>query len=455
MAVHANGHQRAATQKGSLTHSHASRFWRCQVYTPPEVVSTFWSLLKQHRSSLESVVDLGAGDGRFAVGGFFKSYLGIELDKGSAPALDLPRNAKLVYDCAFAYRGGPYSACVGNPPYLRHHDLTPKWRDKIWTQIKTELGLELDQRANLFAYFMSLGLMRAAADGLVAQLVPFEWVSRPSTQSLRNLIHQKKWAVSIYRFSQNIFDDVLTTASITIIDKGDRSGKWSYFDIAGDSKTISRRKGETGTKASVLPYEDRGELWAMRGLSPGSQSVFVLTEDERSELSLSSEDVSAAVTSLKHVPSDITDLSSAAFHKYFVESGRRCWLVRSDRAVSRRLYRYLYKVPSAIKRNHTCKTRTPWYRFRPHPIPNLLFSSGFVKRGPKVMVNSIRATPIGAVTGIYANGETRWDDIRAKLATFDFESAVIAYAKTLKKVEIGQLNSVLRAIGDGSQADRN
>ena len=95
-------------------------FRQAQVFTPLSIVKIFWEILSKHRECMGSVLDLGAGDGRFARGGKFQRYLGIEIDDAT-PKSELPINAKLHYGCAFAIAGRNWDAVIGNPPYVRHH----------------------------------------------------------------------------------------------------------------------------------------------------------------------------------------------------------------------------------------------------------------------------------------------------------------------------------------------
>jgi hypothetical protein len=73
--------------------------------------------------------------------------------------------------------------------------------------------------------------MKTRPDGLVALVLPYEWVSRPSARAIRQHIDDNGWSVSVFRFNLEIFQDVLTTASISIIDKRRRNRGWQYHDV--------------------------------------------------------------------------------------------------------------------------------------------------------------------------------------------------------------------------------
>jgi hypothetical protein len=242
-----------------------------------------------------------------------------------------------------------------------------------------------------------------------------------------------------------IFDGVMTTASISIVDKRRRDGHWTYYDITPDYQ-VERRSGVTNSDAQVLDYAERGKIWALRGLSPGSQHVFTLTEGERIRNGLSRKDVDPCVTTLRHAPSNLRTLTEAAFNKHFVQAGQKCWLIRSHaKNRSAGLDSYLAAVPKKDRQTYTCQNQTPWFKYLPHPVPWILFASGFTHFGPKIMVNSVRAHAVGSVWGVHAKARLPLRRLQNHLLSVNFEEQVVAHAKTLKKVEVKQLNAVLNA----------
>ncbi len=414
-----------------------------QVTTPAPVVSLFWQLTKQYRERLRTVLDMGAGDCRFAKGGAFERYVGVETDRRRVAVAQPPPNGEIVHGCVFRHEGRDYDACIGNPPYARHHDIESPWKERTVARLERELGVSLDKHCNLYIYFFCLGLLKTHQQGLLALVIPYEWVSRPSANALREYIHRERWNVAVYRFQMPIFKDVLTTASVSFVDKASRDGHWRYYDITPDYHVV-RRRGIANSKDGVLDYAERGRIWTLRGLSPGSQKVFTLTEGERIHAGLSKRDVVPCVTTLRKVPRDLRELTRAAFRKHFVRSGEKCWLIRShEDERSDALDAYLDSVPEKVRRTYTCQNQSPWFKYLPHPAPQLLISSGFTNFGPKVLVNSVGARAVGSVFGIHAKEPLPRRRLQAHLLQIDFEKQVVAHAKTLKKVEVKQLNSVL------------
>lgn len=422
---------------------------RSQVSTPLDIVKLFWRITHVYRDRLPHVLDLGAGDCRFALAGRYDSYLGIEIDDRRHPLDDLPDNARVQYRCAFEDDDTRYDACIGNPPYVRHHDLNRSWRDAIARRLEAETGESINRKCNLYVYFMFLAILKTRDSGIVSLLIPYDWASRPSAAPLRRFIEKNNWNVDIYRFSAPIFDGVLTTVSISVVDKGTSDGRWNYHRI-GRNGDVSRLKSVTGSEQHLLPYEARGKIWAQRGMSPGSQRVFTLSEGERIHAGLTKQDVWPCVTSLRGVPATLSLLTEAAFRKRFVDAGSKCWLIKSSEPkLSPRLLAYLSSVSEEVRATATCNARDLWYRYPLLPIPQLIVSTGFKTFGPKVLVNTFGVRPVGAVAGIYADFPVGATRLRQYLTSVNLEGRVVPHAKEFRKLEIRQLNAVLNQFQNG------
>jgi hypothetical protein len=417
---------------------------RSQVDTPTEVVRFTWDLVSRYRSNIGQVLDLGAGDCKFALTGTYKTYQGVEIDRKRTHGLILPKRAQVHVGCAFKFEPTGYSLCIGNPPYVRHHDLDEKWRDKTAAHLSKVMEVPINRKANLYVYFLALALLKTRSDGLVALVVPVEWTVRPSANGLRQFIKKHKWTVDIYRFNDTIFESVITSASVAIIDKKGTSGKWRHFDVTRDPRTGAYISTQA-SQAKVVPYEERGDVWALRGMSPGTQTVFTLTEGERIHAGLSTADVMPCVTTMRRTSERLIALNESNFKKYYVDKGEKCWLIKShERHHSPRLAAYLKGVPKHLRDTWTCNKRRPWHRFILHPVPTILISAGLSAIGPKVLVNKIGAHAVGAVSGIHTKRkDLSAQNIAEHIVSIDFSKTVLAHSGTLRKIEVRQINSVL------------
>lgn len=428
-------------------------FDRCQVSTPPDIVALLWKLALQSRkdTSFKAVLDLGAGDARFAssASARYDRYDGIELDHHKFAQIALPEHAKVTYGDALRWTRTVYDLCIGNPPYIRHHHLDAGWRREALDHLAAQSGVRLKSTANIYILFLLQSLLRTRHDGLVVQLVPFEWVTRPSASELRTYIQDQGWDVQVYRFDRDIFPRVLTTASVVIIDKARKSQRWRFGTIDRDG-SIQTTARPSGSARDVLPYTPRCEnVYAMRGLSPGGQKLFVLSEQERLYHSLKKgRDVSPCVTSLRRVDELATNLDRNTFERYYIRSGAKCWLIRTDRAKrSPELIGYLETLGTRWKKYATCTKRKDWAAYKCDPAPALLVSSGFVGKSPKIIVNDIGAIAVGSVYGIHTLMQFKSpENVVARLRAYDFRARIVHHSNNLKKLEVRQLNTVLHRL---------
>lgn len=422
---------------------------RCQVDTPSELVRATWNHVNSLRTGIiGKVLDLGAGDGRFATGGTYLEYIGYEIDAERCANARLPDHARLVNRCAFSDDIDDADLCIGNPPFVRNQDLPAGWREQASEVLRRRLGISVSGLANAWQYFFLQSLASLRNDGLCVLVIPFEWVSRPSARSLRDYIAKQQWEVTVYRLIDTTFDSVLTTSSITIVDKAKQTGRWSYFEETADGEYLPMESA-SGSKLGVIDYVRRcdipaGTPRAVRGLSPGTQKVLTLTEGERVHSGLSiGRDVVPCITTLRVLPGDVRNLDDAAFKLYYRSTGQKCWLIRTDATPSGALTAYLNAVPPTDYQTATCLKRETWWAFNMPPIPEVLIAQSFKGEFPKGVRNTIGARAVGGVSGIYNANEDQITTIIGGLDGEDLRDRVVAHSNGLRKIEINQLNSLL------------
>jgi len=421
---------------------------RCQVDTPMNLVEATWRHVQELRASVGKVVDFGAGDGRFSLYGCYREYVGYEIDRDRCNNANLPTNAVLLNYCAFSDTIENADICIGNPPFVRNQDLPDGWRQHASNVLLKRTDVIVSGLANAWQYFFLLALASLKDDGLCALVIPYEWVSRPSVKALRNYISTQRWNVSVYRLVDNTFNSVLTTSSITIVDKAARDGVWTYFEETG-SGDYTQLPSPSGGPDGVITYLRRSEMGkseprAIRGLSPGTQKVLTLSEGERARFGLKmGRDVVPCITTLRHLPADVKELNEASFQTYYRDIGRKCWLIRTDTKCSKTLDAYLDSVPPADYHTRTCLERAQWWRFNMPPKPELLVAMSFRGRFPKIVTNTIGARAVGSVYGIYNVTVAQTERLTAYFNDIDIRDRVVAHSNGLRKIEVNQLNTLL------------
>jgi hypothetical protein len=423
---------------------------RCQVETPEVVIQAVWKQVFSRRSAIGKVVDFGAGDGRFARWGTYSSYTGYEVDRSRWSPLPLPSHAQLLSRCAFSEYIEDADLCIGNPPYVRNQDLPYGWRQRAASILRNRTGFEISGLANGWQYFFLLSLVSAKPGGLIALVIPYEWVSRPSAIGVRDYIRKNGWNVSVYRLRDEAFSRVLTTSSITIVDKAHDNSRWEYFQEASEGlyeKLPSVTLGQVGLLAYSSRRGKKSAVSAKRGLSPGTQKLLTFSDRERARLGLrTGTDVVPCVTTLKHLPYGVQNLGEREFDKYYLRMGKKCWLLNTSRPTSQRLRDYVEHVPSTEYATSTCLSRDEWWKFRMPEVPDVLVSSGFVGDHTKAVVNSIRARAVGSVCGIYEISQRRRADIVDAIRNTKLSDRIVPHSNGLQKIEINQLNTLLQGI---------
>lgn len=419
---------------------------RCQVDTPDALVALAWKQVEARRSEVVRVLDFGAGDARFAGHGAFSVYVGYEVDTRRSPHTALAENVSIERRCAFSHTAQDADLCIGNPPFVRNQDLPVGWRHMASEEVRTRTGVNLSGLANAWQYFLMLALASCKDDGLVVQIVPYEWVSRPAAGPIREYILQNGWSVDVFRLPDGVFPVVLTAASITVIDKRATSSRWRYFDltVTGASEELPTM---TGSRGSLLEYRaaSDGAPSARRGLSPGTQKLLTLTEGERVHAGLRiGSDVVRCVTTLRPHAAGVSALDADEFESTFRDGGMKCWLIRTDRDPSERLLAYLARFDQEDYDTSTCLGRTVWWKFpMPTEVPILLVSQAFRGSAPKIVRNHAMVHAVGGVAGIYGVEDDDIDDLASALRRTRLDTQVVPYANKMLKVEINQLNTLI------------
>ncbi len=191
-----------------------------------------WTL-RQHP---DRIVDPGSGSGRFAVAAA-KARRGLEI-----VAIDLDPIATLLTRAALAAVGakrarvihGDYltvaiarqrgrTAFIGNPPYVRHHDLDPATKSRA-AVLAEAAGHKLSGLAGLHALFYLATLSKHGARGDVGTFVTSaEWLDVGYGNVIRSMFTNGLGGRSLTVFDPESvpFDDAMTTAAITTFRIGD------------------------------------------------------------------------------------------------------------------------------------------------------------------------------------------------------------------------------------------
>jgi adenine-specific DNA-methyltransferase len=199
------------------------------VYTPAPIVN---AMLDWASGEIvpQRVIDPGCGSGRFlvAAGRTFAGadLIGIEIDPLAAilarahlSAAGMANRAQVVncdYRAFSLPNDGRRTLFVGNPPYVRHHDIAREW--KQWLSVTAaEYGLNASQLSGLHVYFFLATRQMAQPGDLGIFITASEWLDVNYGRIVRELLLDHLGVKLIQLIDPTLapFPGTATTAVIT------------------------------------------------------------------------------------------------------------------------------------------------------------------------------------------------------------------------------------------------
>jgi hypothetical protein len=275
-------------------------------YTPNAIVAamTGWA---RRNAQPSRIVDAGAGSGRFlvAAGRTFTTahLLGVEIDpvasiiaRGHIAAAGFADRASVLltdYRNLTLEESPLPTLFIGNPPYVRHHRISRKW--KRWlTKRAVEERLSASQLAGLHVYFFLATARLAKAGDSGIFVTAAEWLDVNYGKLVRDLFAGQLGGEAIHLIEPTAlpFADAATTAVITCFKPGTVS-RTVHVRTVGDASTLGelengrpiRRERLSASRWSPLLRRSRkvpegfielGELCSVhRGQVTGANRVWI------------------------------------------------------------------------------------------------------------------------------------------------------------------------------------
>ncbi|WP_202567686.1 methyltransferase [Agreia sp. COWG] len=278
-----------------------------QTYTPAPIIESMlaWA---QRRPTPARIVDPGAGSGRYllAAARAFPgaSLIALEIDALSGLMLRANIRAAGFSDRATVVIGDYRSAelgsidsptlFIGNPPYVRHHQIDPEWKDWLVTTAASH-GLRASKLAGLHIHFFLATAQHARPGDYGAFITSSEWMDVNYGSVLRELLLDSLGGTEIHVIdpTAETFADATTTGAITCFEVGieqpsmrlRRVESVSTLGGLGLGAEISRARLSESSRWSVLlrtavqvpeGHIQLGELCRVhRGTVTGANAVWV------------------------------------------------------------------------------------------------------------------------------------------------------------------------------------
>jgi len=236
------------------------------VYTPRPIVDSMvaWAASE---GPIERVVDPGCGSGRFllAAARQFRNASLIAIEVDPLAALILRANLALSGHAARArvivddYRSVELlpikgsTLFIGNPPYVRHHDLSPE--GKTWLAASAaRAGIKASKLAGLHVHFFFKTAELARARDIGAFVTSAEWLDVNYGEALRRLLANGLGGTSLHILDAKSapFTGVAATAAITCFRVGRRPANLTVRAVPAADQIGDLSKGQKVSWDSVV-----------------------------------------------------------------------------------------------------------------------------------------------------------------------------------------------------------
>lgn len=362
----------------------------------------------------------------------------------------------------------PFNLVLTNPPYVRHHHLPAAEKHRLKAQLMRSLHLDISGLAGLYCYFLLLCHDWMEEQGLAIWLIPSEFMDVNYGVILRRYLTEHVTLLHIHRFCPTDvqFTDALVSSAVVVFRKAppppNHAARFSFAGPIDQPQTEAQVPLETLRRSrkwtqfpATTTVSDTGELTLgdifaiKRGLATGSNSFFILTEEDIGHWHIPRQFMKPILPGPRHLTGEIIEvLPSGA-----PDVSPRLYLLDCNEPEERikttwpRFYEYLQTGKAQkIHEAYLTSRRTPWYsqEQRP-PAPFLCTYMGRSRKGKdpfRFFWNRSQATAHNVYLMLYPAGP-----LRAALAAHP--ELHVRVFEALQRITPGQLLSEGRVYGGG------
>ncbi|WP_085950760.1 Eco57I restriction-modification methylase domain-containing protein [Gordonia sihwensis] len=282
-----------------------------QTYTPPSIITAMTSWAAEQGTPVR-IVDPGAGSGRYLLAAAKRfpksSIIAAEVDPFSALMLRANIAVHNLHDRA-EVRLGDYRSLelpevhgptlfIGNPPYVRHHQIAAEWKKWLLSTAKAR-GFKASALAGLHVHFFLATAQLGKKGDFGAFITGSEWMDVNYGSLVRQLLLDGLGGDSIHVLDPSAapFADAQTTGAITCFKVGAaptsiKLRRVERVDDLGNlskGRRVSRQRLAESSRWSVLTrvtpkipagYVELGELCRVhRGAVTGANAIWVQRRD--------------------------------------------------------------------------------------------------------------------------------------------------------------------------------
>lgn len=441
-------------------------------YTPGTIVQTMVNWAKAYAKPTR-IVDPGSGSARFlmSAGTAFPAaeLIGVEIDplaallaRANLAVAGLAARARISLTDyrSFQHTGEGKTLYIGNPPYVRHHQISTKWKEWLFNEAG-KLGLSASKLSGLHVYFFLATARNTKPGDFGTFITAAEWMDVNYGALVRALVLEKLGgkSMTVIEPTAQPFPDAATTAAITTFEIGSKPTSIFFrridslrnLDGLDKGRKIHRDRLSTEARWSYLTrasekapegYVELGELCRVhRGQVTGANGVWIAGEHSKD---LPRSVLFRTVTRARELIEAEGVLDDASKLKYVIDIPIDLDML--DTSERRAVDRFL-KIARAMGANkgYVASHRRAWWSVglrSPAPI----ISTYMARRPPAFVMNNADARHINVAHGLYPRESL---SARARKALVDYLQSNISqrsgrtYAGGLTKFEPREMERLI------------
>jgi adenine-specific DNA-methyltransferase len=370
------------------------------------------------------------------------------------------------------HNDGQFDVLIANPPYVRHHHLTPAQKNAFHTMATRVSGVTLSKLAGLYVYFVLISHDQLAPGAVSSWLIPAEFMGVNYGSALRDYLTNNVTLERIHSFAaDNVqFDDALVTSCVVTFRKAppppDHCASFTVgTDFADPTDTYSvthqtllheKKWGRLFPNVAQPDFGSRvrlGDLFKIqRGIATGANKFFIMPRENALGLGISPQHLRPILPSprnmkLSSIPSDPDGWPATGDQQALINCQELLETLKEPG-----LAKYLNEAPESVTSAYLVAHRSPWYSQEQRPPAPILCT--YMGRGSlpfRFIRNRSQATvtntylglfPLPIFSGAVADLDAALDAVWEKLASLPaatLRHAGREYGGGLQKLEPKEL----------------
>ncbi len=128
-------------------------------------------------------------------------------------------------------KAGGFDAVIGNPPYVRPHNITVQDKEYFWQQYRT-----FTHKSDLYCCFIERSISLLRPSGLFSYIVSHGWLRLRSFQVLRQLFLNQSKILALVELPFKVFAKATVTTGIFVLQKETTSKNHEIDVVLGEQK---------------------------------------------------------------------------------------------------------------------------------------------------------------------------------------------------------------------------